>query len=247
MALPFAAAGIAALVTQPEVAASLTRVSGEGGKIAIHEGGSYIAEAMVEKYLTSNFGSNILKTVSGKLGKVLGGTAYSALSGVLLDLVSGTPITGETIATHMLSSGAKAAISLVPGGGITLLADAGIQVLGTVGAAFIAENAEVLSYNNLARTGEIRKHASAFQEAFNNLSLNGVIDKSAAAVVEGVAKAGLEFIGGGLGTLWHGAALAKNIGDSIGEVVRDGARDFGNFLSGAAEKVGSFLGLLGIR
>lgn len=260
VALPFAAAGIlAALVTKPDLAAFLTRAFGEGGKIGIREGGSYLAEKMVEKYLKSNFGSNILKTFSGKLGKVLGGTAYGALSGVLLDLVSGTPITGETIATHMLSGGAKAVVSLVPGGGITLLADAGIQVVGTVGAAFIFENAEALSYNNLARAQEIRKHASAFQGALNNFSLNGVIDKSAAAIVEGVskgdvmvaaggiAKAGLEFIGGGVGTLVHGAALAKNIGDSIGEAVRDSAREFGNFISGAAEKVGGFLGLLGIR
>ncbi len=252
-ALPFAATGtLAALFTKPDVAAFLIRTFGEGTKIAIHEGGSYIAEKMVEKFFTGNSSNNILKTLSGKFGKVLGGTAFSTLSGVLLDFVSGTPITGETIATHLLSGGAKAVLSL---GGTGLLVDAGIQIVGNVGAALIAENAEALSYGNLARAEEIRKYATDFQRTLKHFSLNGFIDKSAAAIVEGfskgdlmvaaggVAKAGVDFIGGGLGTVVNGLGLIKNIGDSVGDAIRD----FGSIVCGAAEQVGGFLSFLGIR
>lgn len=268
-ALPFAAgnnfATILKRVLEDKSLASFMRVSWSGAQIALKELSSDPVKGFIEKHLKINSDafkrfSNALGKTSGAFSKITGGALSGALVGIAFDFLNGTPITGETIATHMLSGGVKAVVSLTAGGGIALLADAGIQALGTIGSAFIAENAEVFSYGNLARAEEIRRHATDFQRSFNHFSLNGFIDKSAAAIVEGfskgdlmvaaggVAKASVDFIGGGLGTLVHGAALAKNIGDSIGDAVKDMARGFDKIVSSAAEQAArGFLGLFGIR
>ena len=204
-------------------------------------------------YLAKRSGEALQKILSGTGGKILGGVGGGVLGGVVdiaFAYLNGTPVDGNVVFDQLVSGGIQGAIGMTGVGGIVLLADAGIQIVGQGAAQLASNNADWLAYGDLARAESIRQTADRFSVALDNLSIDNRIDGMVGAIrngfqtgdvlgaVGGVAtELGRFAIGGVGGTIaegaqlaWHtGAGLAARAGDAIGSALSSAQTAVQNF------------------
>jgi WXG100 family type VII secretion target len=201
----------------------------------------------------SSFDEALQKILSGTGGKILGGVGGGFLGGfvdIAFAYLNGTPVDGNVVFDQLVSGGIQGVIAMTGVGGIVLLADARIQILGQGAAQLASDNADWLAYGDLARAESIRQTADRFSVALDNLSIDNRIDGIVGAVrngfqtgdvlgaVGGVAtELGRFAIGGVGGTIvegaqlaWHtGAGLAARAGDAIGSALSSAQTAVQNF------------------